>query len=220
MYASRLSFLLTLLNLVQFGFSDCSTPENYKIPSAGPLEHSFQPVHIFATVAGYQAWIGYIEKLETPIALHFTRLIDILGWNCAAIYSNEWKDALTEEDPFFHTPASVQVNGETVSLHNSDTRFLCMIHSWSTVVEDWTPLGKERLLAHLQDFQYPDLQPGYNSTVDSCFNLLDGTVDPDCLYNVAHSSCFTPSVIGSIVGRQVQEYGELIVDCYCRRSFG
>ena len=65
------------------------------------------------------------------------------------------------------------------------------------------------MIDHLEAFLYPDVQVGWNEDVDSCFDLEgNGSSDIDCLYDVAETSCFSPSVIGSIVGRQVNEYGK------------
>ena len=135
------------------------------LPKDGPIA-TFPPplAHTFATVAGFQTWAQHLSIFETPITIRFTHLIDVLNWNCAAIYSSDWKDSLTKEDVFFHTPSSIALeegnftsifssttstrseDGDDhydstviISLHSSDTRLLCMVNAWATVVGDWIP---------------------------------------------------------------------------------
>ncbi len=97
---------------------------------------------------------------------------------------------------------------DDIQLHSSDTRLLCMVNAWATVIGDWIPEAKSDMLRHLDEFLYPDIQHvGWNSDVDDCFNLDTGVADADCLKDVAENSCFAPSVIGSIVGREINEYG-------------
>ena len=94
--------------------------------------------HIYATIVGlHGGWTEGLKLYETPIVIRFTRLIDMMNWNCAAVYSVQWKDALTKTDPIIRAPEEININGkETISLHNSDTHLLCMVNAWATVVED------------------------------------------------------------------------------------
>ena len=91
---------------------------------------------------------------------------------------------------------------------------LRMVNAWATVIQDWIPEATEDILAHLDEFMYyANVSAGYNADVDSCFDLADadGSVDESCLYQVAQESCFAPSIIGSIVGRQLNEYGKKLL---------
>ena len=86
-----------------------------------------------------------------------------------------------------------------------------MVNAWATVVQDWVPEATMDMVAHLNEFMYPDVKLGYDDTVDACFDISNGgSADNACLLDVAESTCFTPSTIGSIVGRQVAEYGKLL----------
>ena len=204
--------LLICLSAVQ---ADCasSNSSTYRLPDAGPISEFPSPVkHLFSTIAGLQTWAQLLSSFETPISVRFTHLIDVLNWNCAAVYSSSWKDALTKTDPIFRMPAEVLIDGDTISLHVSDTRLLCMASSWATVVQDWIPDGTGVMMEHFEAFMYPNIELGYNAAVDSCFDLMDGSANTTCLYEVAEDSCFSPSVIGSIVGRQVNEYGKELFD--------
>lgn len=132
----------------------------------------------------------------------------MLSWNCVASYSETWKDAVTKGPVLLNTPASATLEGGVmVDLHTSDARLICMANAWATVVQDWLPEAAEPLLGLLQQFAYPDIQPGYDADVDACFDIDgDGAADRDCISTVAASKCFSPSVMGSIVGRQLTEF--------------
>jgi hypothetical protein len=91
---------------------------------------------------------------------------------------------------------------------------LRMVNAWATAIQDWIPEATEDILAHLDEFMYyANVSAGYNADVDSCFDLADadGYVDESCLYQVAEESSFAPSIIGSIVGRQLNEYGKKLL---------
>ena len=58
------------------------------------------PPQLFGLVASIQAgWDPALGAYETPMAVRFTWLISALNWNCAAVYSADWDDALTHGDP-------------------------------------------------------------------------------------------------------------------------
>ena len=70
------------------------------------------------------------------MSVRFTWLISALNWNCAAAYSADWDDTLTQGEPLIRTPESVTVTSdvasglfsdgtETINLHGTDARFLC-----------------------------------------------------------------------------------------------
>jgi len=195
------------------GIVDACVAKNYVLPTAkGPIS-TFPPpaLHTFATVAGLQEWAVYLNTFETPIAIRFTHLIDMMNWNCAAIYSDSWKDSLTKKEPLLHTPKeTILENGDTtIQLHSSDLRLLCMVNTWAAVIEDWIPEATEAISDYVETFMYPGIELGYNSEVDACFDLTgDGSSNNDCLYEVASESCFAPSIIGKIVGRQLNEYAK------------
>mmetsp|Transcript_26657 Transcript_26657/g.37568 ORF Transcript_26657/g.37568 Transcript_26657/m.37568 type:complete len:541 (+) Transcript_26657:113-1735(+) len=203
--------LLQFIGIVTIGNGQtCETSqseESYMLPTTGPLANVPTPPgpHLVGTVAGFEAWTEGLKLYETPVALRFAHLIDVLNWNCAAIYSQTWKDAITKSNTLLHTPATIDINGNDITLHTSDTRLLCIVNAWATVVDDWVPEAAEPLLGLLQAFEYPDVQIGFDPEIDSCFE--DGGVgNISCLENIAQDRCYRPSTIGSIVGRQVTEY--------------
>jgi hypothetical protein len=198
----------------------------YKLPQEGPIStFPTQLLHILSTISGLNVWEKYMNNYETPIALRFAHLIDMMDWNCAAMYSSTWKDALTKQDPFFHTPYDIDIevpvsdnncgNGststtESINLHSSDTRLLCIVNAWATVVGDWIPEATADMMEYVKNFMYTDVQAGWNSDVDKCFNLDNGTANVECLQDLAEKSFYSPSIVGSIVGRQINEYGTLL----------
>lgn len=160
-----------------------------------------------------------LSLYETPIAVRFTRLIDALDWNCAAVYSQKWDDALTKTDPIIRTPKEAKkvdassglfVQEKDVSLHTSDTRFLCAVHGWHAILQDWVPDAVDKLLPALAGFglNFTEESLGYNEDVGECFaDLAAGDVaDAICLERIAKDNCYKPAIMGQIVGRQLAEY--------------
>ena len=155
---------------------------------------------------------------ETPMAVRWTYTITALNWNCAAAYSPNWSDALTRTDPLVRTPASVTVtsdhvegifdNTEVVDLHTADVRFLCAVQGWLAVSDDWVPEAKSTLLPLLDQFGLNTGQMGYREDIGACFEGVEdgGEVDSSCLQALAEQECYSPAVMGQIVGRQLAEY--------------
>jgi len=159
-----------------------------------------------------------LQQYETPYAVRFTHLIDVINWNCAAVYSSDWKDALTKNDVLLHAPPTIAGVAELnivggvaelkvdVNLHTSDTRLMCMASSWAVVVQDWVPEASQAVMGYLQAFQYPGITDGgYDSRVMACF-VENGVEDTVCLTDFAEEECYTPLVMGAIVAQQVSEY--------------
>ena len=178
------------------------------------------PPQIFGLVAGITAgWDPALKLHETPIAIRFTWLISALNWNCAAVYSQKWDDALTKTDPIIRTPKEAKkvdassglfVQEKDVPLHTSDTRFLCLVHGWHAVLEDWIPDATETLLPVLESLglNFTEESLGYDEDVGECFaDVAAGEVaDAICLERIAKDNCYKPAIMGQIVGRQVAEY--------------
>jgi hypothetical protein len=161
----------------------------------------------------------------------------MVNWNCAAIYHTTWKDALSKEDPIVRAPENIVHSDGTSgakSLHNSDSRMLCMVHAWAALVDDWVPEAAPSLLGVLGAHGY-SVTRGFNQQVDQCFmvdsmmNSPDcsqgnkylnskkcfpeepdyvaaGSVTGSCLHDVALQHCFSPAIMGAIAARQVAEY--------------
>ena len=136
--------------------------------------------------------------------VRFTHLIDVMHWNCAAMYSTGWKDALTLEEPLLRSPSST---GTITSLHNSPARLLCMVHAWAAVVDDWIPEAYSSLSNVLSAQGYNDVHYGFSDEVDAAFDLNTGIPDLDMLGSIASDNCYSPKIMGAIVARQVTEYG-------------
>ena len=105
------------------------------------------------------------------------------------------------------SPAELTVGEATtlVDLHHADPRFLCFFHATATVLPDW--VGSEIAAPYLQLIkqQLPLLDPGHNFEVAACFDD-QGQGDNSCLTAVAEANCWTPAIVGAIVGHQVAEY--------------
>lgn len=177
-------------------------------PGQGP------PPQTFATVAALKGgWTPGLAMYETPMAVRFTHLIDMLDWNCAASYSADWKDAIDRGEPLVRTPGTVQVADadgavSALNIHSSDARLLCMVHGWATVVLDWVPEAYPSLSGVQYSLGYRGIVPGYNSTVDEAFDLATGDPDRAALGTLAEGSCYSPRTMGAIIGRQLTEYAK------------
>ena len=180
------------------------------------------PPPLFGLVASIQAgWVPALKLYETPMSVRFTRLIDALDWNCAAAYSADWNDALTQADPLVRAPPSITVvsdtseisdifsdGTETIDLHATDPRFLCAIHGWHAVLTDWIPDAVSTLLPVLTSLGLNGGQMGYREDIGTCFEGVEdgGEIDVTCLEDIAQSGCYSPATMGQIIGRQLAEY--------------
>jgi hypothetical protein len=153
------------------------------------------------------------------MSVRFTWLISALNWNCAAAYSADWDDALTQGEPLIRTPESVTVTSdvasglfsddtETINLHGTDARFLCAIHGWHAVLTDWVPGAASTLLPVLTGFGLNIGQLGYRDDIGQCFEGVEdgGDADVICLEEIADDECYSPATMGQIIGRQLAEY--------------
>lgn len=202
----------------------CPPLPHYQLPQGLIDEYNASgfpgAIHILATVAGLDGgWTPGLKQYETPIAIRFTHLIDVMNWNCAAVYSSNWKDALTKAEPLLRSPTTTSVSTaigddgdgvfatKDVDLHTSDARLLCMVHSWATVVRDWVPEAVPTLMGVINSYGYLGVSDTYNKDVDDCFNInTDGAADKTCLVDAAVNECYSPSIMGAIVARQLTEY--------------
>jgi hypothetical protein len=140
----------------------------------------------------------------------------MMDWNCVASYSEGWKDALTKGEVLVRSPRFVELIDEgeggssIVDLHTSDARLMCMASAWSTVVQDWVPDASDAMFKYLELFQYPEsIQSidGFEDEVAACFDQ-DGEGDSTCLQTLAKKHCYTPYIMGRIIGQQISEFGK------------
>jgi hypothetical protein len=155
-----------------------------------------------AFVALKDGWTPGLASTETPIVVRIAHLVDTIDWNCAAMYSLTWLDALTKDDPLLRSP----VSHENITFHGSTPRLLCMVHAWAAVVNEWQPDAFPTLYGILGAFEFEDLSFEFNSDVDAAFDLVTGEPDIDTLKNIAATNCYKPKIMGAIVARQLTEY--------------
>ena len=161
----------------------------------------FLTPEIFATVAVLQdGWAPGFAATETPIISRLVQLIDKMNWNCVAVYSSTWKDAISKEDPKIPTPVDHPAKG--IVFHSSATRQLCMVHAWATVVLDWFPNSYPSLSGMLGAFGY-NVTYGFNPEV----NAAVAEEDLHTIKSIAATNCYSPKIMGAIIGKQVTEYG-------------
>lgn len=223
--AAALSCLVcALLPSITLGASEApcvASASDYKLPQqlldAAAGAGFPGPPALFGLVASIQAgWDPALATYETPMTVRFTWLISALNWNCAAAYSANWDDALTQTDPLIRTPESVTVTSEgvfsdgteNINLHSTDARFLCAIHGWHAVLTDWVPDAASTLLPVLTGFGLNIGQLGYRDDIGTCFDgvPVGGEIDVACLEQIAQNECYSPATMGQIIGRQLAEY--------------
>lgn len=169
------------------------------------------PIQIFATIAALRdGWTPGILMYETPIQIRFTRLIDVTNWNCAAVYSAGWKDALTKDDPLLRAPEHILDSQKNVDvkINESNPRFLCMVHAWASYVEDWVPDAAPALQTVLGSLGFDSLTYGYDLSVVEAFDTITGNPDLNALHVLARDNCYSPKIMGAIVARQMAEYAK------------
>ena len=136
-------------------------------------------------------------------AARIAHLADTMHWNCAAMYSSTWLDALTKEDPLLRSP----VSHEGITFHASSPRFLCMVHAWAAVVKEWQPKAFPSLSTVLELFGFDELSYEFNPQVDAAFDEETGEPNIEDLNAIAAANCFKPEIMGAIAARQLTEYG-------------
>ena len=178
------------------------------------------PVRYFATL--FDCVIGpvipAIKNEETPVQVRYTALIDSMTWNCMAIYSPTWKDALTKQRPFMTAPSSK---------HDTENRIQCAIaaaHHFTSVYLTESRAGIEAAVesvsANYLGYTIP-LQEELYQPLEACGlnprrqrrGKLDAFVDPDsatdqaCLAAAVAGAGYDPSIVGQAVAEQIFGFG-------------
>jgi len=178
------------------------------------------PVRYFATL--FDCVIGpvipAIKNEETPVQVRYTALIDSMTWNCMAIYSPTWKDALTKQRPFMTAPSSK---------HDTENRIQCAIaaaHHFTSVYLTESRAGIEAAVESvsanylgytipLQEELYPPLEACGLNPRRQRRGKLDAFVDPDsatdqaCLAAAVAGAGYDPSIVGQAVAEQIFGFG-------------
>ena len=124
-------------------------------------------------------WTPGLAKTETPIVVRIAHLVDSMHWNCAAMYSSTWLDALTKQDPLFRTPVSF----DEITFHESAPRLLCIVHGWAAIVNELQPMAYPTLAGILEGlFQFKDLTFGSNPEIDAAFDAETGQPNVEKLF--------------------------------------
>ena len=160
--------------------------------------------------------LPYLRKEETPVAIRYTNLIDTVTWNCMAVYSPTWRDALTKERPSFAAPTG----------HDTDTRFRCAMaavyHFTGVFLRDARPGIKGALAAlgpQLLGYELPlgdtldaslaacdvDKDDQLRSRPDGFHDATDAD-DAQCISNAVAASNYDPSITGQAVAELVLGY--------------
>jgi hypothetical protein len=77
-------------------------------------------------------------------------------------------------------------------------------------VQDWVPDAKDAIFDYLEMFQYPESirsDAGFDNGVAACFES-DEPKSSQCLESLAKQQCYTPYIIGRIIGQQLTQFGK------------
>ncbi|KAL7567114.1 hypothetical protein ACA910_009442 [Epithemia clementina (nom. ined.)] len=139
---------------------------------------------------------------ETPMALRFTNYFGAMWWNCIAVYSDNYKDTLTQQDP--------AVKVLDTSLHTTANRGACIVQT----------------IATYNSLSLPEAQEGFFSSISGNNPLsldvtavtgisFDDALDPEvaacgtntgCLQTLATAQNYDPKLMGHIVAKMVYDY--------------
>mmetsp|Transcript_5313 Transcript_5313/g.5920 ORF Transcript_5313/g.5920 Transcript_5313/m.5920 type:complete len:751 (+) Transcript_5313:127-2379(+) len=198
------------LNPVAPGTPTNCKAKDFELPAAlvGAWSEAGMPPfitkEIFGLIVGMaDGWTPGFAQTETPIIVRLVHLIDTMHWNCVAAYSSTWLDGLNRQDPLVRSPQSFN----DITFHASTPRFLCMVHAYAAVVDDWHPEAKTSLAGVLSAFQYQDVEYGFNTDVDVGFHADTGEANKNVLLDIAARHCYNPKIMGAIVAKQMTEYG-------------
>jgi len=125
-----------------------------------------------------------LKNMETPIAIRLTSYFAAIWWNCVAVYSDRFDDALTRIRPVI-----VATNR---SMFHSQNRAQCIAQATASYSSLSLPAATSNLTSTLGQFIAVDASIG-----DEILTCNTTT----CLGDLAESSGYNPAVMGKIVAK-------------------
>lgn len=162
-------------------------------PGGGP---PIPPGPLGVHMASILSQVPVIAPYETPLAIRWTSLIDVVFWNCVASFSTTYNDGLTKRRPI--------VNSVPAAMHTVDNKLACGLNAFAVFSTLALPAGVEPLKKQTTDLGFT-LKFDQLPEVEAC---LDGPEinRKTCLNSVATAASHNPEVVGNIVGQLVVEY--------------
>jgi hypothetical protein len=169
-----------------------SPPQSSDEPNHRRTQQGPPPIapEIFILLAGIPKLDKVLHEFETPITSRFAAYYTIVFWNCAAVYSTDYKDAITKTFP---TVSVLDSN-----LHTTANRAACAAQS-----------GVSYSLLSV-----PDAAAGWAEAVTGAGATVESTIHPsvfacttvECLQEIAITADYGPITMGHIVAKQAYDY--------------
>lgn len=138
-------------------------------------------------VIGISIQVLDIELLlmETPIAIRMTSYLGAIWWNCVAVYSYDYNDALTKIRP--------EIVATDSSMFNSKSRVDCIAQATASYSSLSMPNVVSNLISTLGQYDII-VEASTGDDVIACEDI-------GCLRSIAIESEFDPGVMGKIVAK-------------------
>ena len=178
---------------------------------------------IFYLLETIPSLIPTLSEHETPMTARFTSLYDATWWNCVAVFSSDYQDALTKIRPTIvsQDPAS----------HTTPTRAACVTQATASL-NDLFFGGINAYAEAMKKFEELTIEYEVPANVKECMvdeetlstrnlrKLKEGSdaartsfvADASCLEDVASEAEYNPNIMGHIVA--VQTYVYAVMDGY------
>ena len=125
-----------------------------------------------------------LKNMETPIAIRLTSYFAAIWWNCVAVYSDRFDDALTRIRPV--------IVATDRSMFHSQNRAQCIAQATASYSSLSLPAATSNLTSTLGQFIAVDASIG--DEILTCNTTA-------CLEVLAESSGYNPTVMGKIVAK-------------------
>lgn len=183
----------TIDNFKTMGDQDVASAVDSAVASVFPAEENFgRKQEVIEAVASEIGIVGIsvpvldfeLKNMETPIAIRLTSYFAAIWWNCVAVYSERFDDALTRIRPVI-----VATNR---SMFHSQNRAQCIAQATASYSSLSLPAATSNLTSTLGQFIAVDASIG-----DEILTCNTTT----CLGDLAESSGYNPAVMGKIVAK-------------------
>jgi len=130
-----------------------------------------------------------LKNIETPIAIRLTSYFTAIWWNCVAVYSTNYNDALTHIQP--------EIVATDPLTFNSQSRAGCIAQATASYSSLSLPAAASNLASTLGGFSIA-VETSIGDEIFSCDTI-------ECLKVLADSSQYNPAVMGKIVAKMAYD---------------
>ena len=136
------------------------------------------------------------NNYATPFQIRYLSYYTAAFWNCVAVYSDDYKDALTQTRP------QVQVTDKT--RHICPTRAVCAVQA----AETYNELAGIHIPGYSNKMQQLGvvLAPSMNPTLKACTALYSENEKIQCYQDIMQDHDFDPILVGQVVAQLAYDY--------------